>query len=576
MITNKTYILIILLLLLTTETFSQKRGTTERINCDDISLPIDNAGIIGDVDIPHPNPSLHGPGGKYLGKLFLYSSGFLLSGYSNNVLWANGSRYSTVGKDYQAGIVGMSPNDPNAVIYQVGWSDEYPFGQAWLDWIDAVELGAGFYDGDGDGIYNPVDKNGNGEWDPDEDKPEILGWDCYWGVFNDGVPSTQRQWGAEPQGIEIRQTISTFPVSSSSHITIKYKIKNTGLVADTLEDVYFSIWSDPDIGDHSDDLGGSDTLRNSRYTYNDDHDIIYGIAPPAFFVTLLAGPHSYIPGETFIDNNNNNVYDEGIDIPLDTAKYMAGELGIKILPGAKNLKMTMSNQYFHSTNDTNLRNPHTIEEARNYMLGKNRIGNIIDPCNFSPYGGVFGGVPCDQVNPYFWFSGNPVNNIGWVATLPGDVIQLLTVGPFKLIKNQEVETQIAYIVSNGFDALSAVTKVKSIADTAIYYYNINYGAPMVVSIQDKMETIYEYNLSQNYPNPFNPSTKISWQSPVGSWQVLKVFDVLGNEVRTLVNEYKPAGNYEVEFNAIGLASGVYYYQLRAGGYVQAKKMILIR
>lgn len=86
----------------------------------------------------------------------------------------------------------------------------------------------------------------------------------------------------------------------------------------------------------------------------------------------------------------------------------------------------------------------------------------------------------------------------------------------------------------------------------------------------------EFGLMQNYPNPFNPSTRIIWQSPTGSWLVLKVFDVLGNEIRTLVNEYKPAGGYEVEFNAIGLASGVYYYQLHAGEYLQTKKMLLLQ
>lgn len=85
-----------------------------------------------------------------------------------------------------------------------------------------------------------------------------------------------------------------------------------------------------------------------------------------------------------------------------------------------------------------------------------------------------------------------------------------------------------------------------------------------------------FELSQNYPNPFNPSTKISWQSPVGSHQIIKVYDVLGNEVKTLVNEYKPAGSYEVEFDASGLASGVYYYQLRAGEFMQTKKMVLVR
>ena len=86
----------------------------------------------------------------------------------------------------------------------------------------------------------------------------------------------------------------------------------------------------------------------------------------------------------------------------------------------------------------------------------------------------------------------------------------------------------------------------------------------------------DYVLIQNYPNPFNPSTKISWQSPVGSWQTLKIYDVLGNEIKTLVNEYKPSGEYEIEFDAANFPSGVYFYQLKAGEVVSTKKMILLR
>jgi hypothetical protein len=89
-----------------------------------------------------------------------------------------------------------------------------------------------------------------------------------------------------------------------------------------------------------------------------------------------------------------------------------------------------------------------------------------------------------------------------------------------------------------------------------------------------------FHLFQNYPNPFNPSTKISWQSPVSGWQTLKVYDVLGNEVATLVNEYKPAGSYEVEFNPssinLHLASGIYFYRLHAGDYFETKKMVFIK
>ena len=85
-----------------------------------------------------------------------------------------------------------------------------------------------------------------------------------------------------------------------------------------------------------------------------------------------------------------------------------------------------------------------------------------------------------------------------------------------------------------------------------------------------------FDLVQNYPNPFNPSTKISWQSPVTSHQILKVYDVLGNEVATLVNEERPAGSYEIDFNASKLSSGIYFYKLLSGAFISTKKMILMK
>ena len=100
------------------------------------------------------------------------------------------------------------------------------------------------------------------------------------------------------------------------------------------------------------------------------------------------------------------------------------------------------------------------------------------------------------------------------------------------------------------------------------------------SVNEEPALVNQFQLNQNYPNPFNPSTTISWQSPVGSHQTIKVYDVLGNEIATLVNEEKPAGTYEVEFQStVGsrrLASGVYYYQLRAGEYLETKKMLMLK
>ncbi|MEP0861291.1 MAG: T9SS type A sorting domain-containing protein [Ignavibacterium sp.] len=90
----------------------------------------------------------------------------------------------------------------------------------------------------------------------------------------------------------------------------------------------------------------------------------------------------------------------------------------------------------------------------------------------------------------------------------------------------------------------------------------------------------EYFLSQNYPNPFNPTTKIKYSIPnVGSGlaqTVLKVYDVLGNEVATLVDEEKPAGSYEINFDASELSSGIYFYKLQAGLFVETRKMVLLR
>jgi len=86
----------------------------------------------------------------------------------------------------------------------------------------------------------------------------------------------------------------------------------------------------------------------------------------------------------------------------------------------------------------------------------------------------------------------------------------------------------------------------------------------------------KFSLEQNFPNPFNPTTTIKWQTPKEAFQTLKVFDVLGNEVATLVNEVKPAGSHHIDFNASALASGLYFYQLKYEGLTLTKKMLTIK
>lgn len=114
-----------------------------------------------------------------------------------------------------------------------------------------------------------------------------------------------------------------------------------------------------------------------------------------------------------------------------------------------------------------------------------------------------------------------------------------------------------------------------------------YGDTTVVSVKDKPTlTPNTFKLEQNYPNPFNPSTKIKFTIPAsslnpfskgeGTFVTLKVYDILGNEITTLVNEEKPAGEYEVEFTASDQSSGIYFFLLKSGDNIQSKKMIFLK
>jgi hypothetical protein len=114
-------------------------------------------------------------------------------------------------------------------------------------------------------------------------------------------------------------------------------------------------------------------------------------------------------------------------------------------------------------------------------------------------------------------------------------------------------------------------------DIGIFIYTIP------TDVSDNADPVYTFSLDQNYPNPFNPTTKIKYTIPSisqsgveKSLTTLKIYDVLGNETAVLVNEEKIAGNYEVEFDAANLSSGIYFYKLISGSFVDTKKMILLR
>jgi hypothetical protein len=122
-----------------------------------------------------------------------------------------------------------------------------------------------------------------------------------------------------------------------------------------------------------------------------------------------------------------------------------------------------------------------------------------------------------------------------------------------------------------------VTVWSSLIGSSNFYLIGSFWPHLPSAVEDESEeALNSYQLYQNYPNPFNPVTTIRYSIPEISNVTLKVYDVLGNEVATLLNEEKPYGSYDVEFDASGLSSGIYFYKLQAGSLVEAKKMVLMK
>jgi hypothetical protein len=107
-------------------------------------------------------------------------------------------------------------------------------------------------------------------------------------------------------------------------------------------------------------------------------------------------------------------------------------------------------------------------------------------------------------------------------------------------------------------------------------YNSDFVGYTVVGIEEEETMPKEYSLNQNYPNPFNPSTTISYSIPKEGNVVLKIYNVLGQEVKVLVNHFQSAGSYKVNFDAGSLTSGIYFYSINSENFSQVKKMMLIK
>ncbi|MDH3269324.1 MAG: YCF48-related protein, partial [Ignavibacteria bacterium] len=188
--------------------------------------------------------------------------------------------------------------------------------------------------------------------------------------------------------------------------------------------------------------------------------------------------------------------------------------------------------------------------------------------------------------------GTPVELLSFNCIVENDVVDLNWVTAtetnnsgfeiLRITQNEDGWNKIGFVPGYG---TTTETQHYSFTDNDVkpgkYQYKlkqIDYDGTFEYSkiVEVEIPLVNKFSLSQNYPNPFNPTTSLQYAIGSKQFVTLKVFDLLGREVATLINEEKPAGEYKIQFNAANLPSGFYFYQLKAGEYVETRKMVLLK
>lgn len=554
---KKTYFA--LFVIMASTLFAQHYETSE-VNINNVKFPIRNDGDNGVDGIIFDSSNIG------------FSIGFYLTENNNGEVWSNGMFHSSRVLDYLPGNVGSDANDIRNKIYTLT-SSESDFNASWGNWKDAVEQGALFYDGDADGVYNPVDKNENGKWDTDEDRPDLMGDYTAWSVFNDSKEATKRKYSdVTPKGIEINQTIFAYSLYEENELNntifIRYIIKNKSEVVSKYDSVYFSLAFDADIGDYWDDLVGSNEELNSTFAYNNEADEKFGDNPPAVFITLLQGP--------LVDGTAS---DEG---------YLrrGGVLGEVKYASKKNLEMTSSITPRRNAVQIPIQfgDPETKEEANNLIVGgKYHDGRSISVRDFELGNGDELGDSANGIDPKYMFSGNPVENSGWLPKYESDWRTMNSTGPFELERDKPIELIYALIVGRGENSLNSLIVAEEYANRIIDFYKSNFDLT-VIDVKKHTDNLVvdDLQLYQNYPNPFNPTTIIKFGLPEQSNVKIEIFNMLGQSVAVLVDTEKSAGFYETTWIADNLPSGIYLISIRAKGvsskksFAEVKKALLLK
>lgn len=406
----------------------------------------------------------------------------------------------------------------------------------------------------------PVDNNGN---------PLIKGDQTLWTAFNTADSTSLNYW----QWFQPNNNLNLLPIEIqqlafaregnkkdnedifSNTIFFEYTIINKG--NSVIDSAFVGFWTDidfyvahlnPPAVDTVAQVGYCWALSDTFYTHVPQR------APASVGFTLIYGPSVPSVGQNSVFNGS----------------YLSDH---------KNLPLTA----FHGIND----------DQSNY-LPFNMAGSISDAWNMAN-GLQSDGLP--NVDPSngqvtkFQLSGDPITNQGWIYpenSTGGGAGFVMFTGPFNLAVNDTQWIMIALTPALGNDRLESIKimREKAMLLRSLPYDTLAYGiTPYKIDYIDttNLPDIVEseivpdqLSLSQNFPNPFNPETTIIFGLPQRDQITLKVFDILGREVRTLLDEVKDEGTYRIRFNSFGLASGIYIYRISTNNSSVSRKMIILQ
>jgi hypothetical protein len=525
---------------------------------------------------------------KNSNRFAIFTAGLTIGTYIDGLLKMATASYKG---EYTSGYINITGGVPAAVtnanfrFYKVTNTDST--SADYLNWGNMIPYGAPY-----------VDRNNNGQWDAGIDRPGIKNaTQTIFVCLTDGFPETHTPSEGFSGG--------TTPIFAEMHLTAWAYKKGDSLSAEPLNDIqYFSYeiinkstktWNNLAMGVISDvSLGmadaeyiGCDTTLNLAYGFDYDNmngsgnPPSYGLNPPAVGMDYILSPIRptgnqndsvvyYVP-----PGSNNKVLKKGYkEFGMTSFVYFTGS-GSGIPPcnmdpsnpnGAYNYLIGLKidgSAYFHPFTKQRVKklyngNPETSEGWTEYGYNGNanmaQIRNCLGGDTVTTY-------PSSPGNRKFVFNTGGLNyNVN-----AGDTIRVI----------------LAQMIARGTSNKNSVTKLKDLCRAAKLIYETNF----TVSVRNiASEVPMRYSLSQNYPNPFNPTTTIRFSIvngfPVGTSGndkvVLKVYDVMGREVQTLVNERLQPGTYEASFDGSMLNSGVYFYRLSTGDFTESKKMLLIK